>query len=233
MNYKNKNVVVTGASGGMGKVLCKRLAEQGAYLSICSNDSEALLAMTEELSKVTKVFSKTVDITNEKEVAEFYEEAYSENGDFYAVANLAGLSIPGAIAETEEVSYDKMVDVNLKGTFFSCKHFVKHAADSAIVVNVGSMAALNANPNAPLYCTSKAAVNMFSKALLLQFGKQNIRVTTVNPGGADTTFWGTRAVDKTKLMLAEEVVDILMFVICSNPSVQIHEISFESMTKFN
>ena len=112
------------------------------------------------------------------------------------------------------------------------KYFADKAADPAIIVNIGSMAARNANGNAPLYCTAKAAVNMLSKALLLQVGSKKIRVTTVNPGGADTAFWGERKVDRTKLMNAEDVCDVIMFVLTSNPNIQIHEISFESMAKF-
>lgn len=231
INYKDKNVVITGASGGMGKILCKRLADMGAKLSICSND-EAVMDFAKELSAETQVFAKTFDIADEKAVAAFFEEAYKKNGEFYALANLAGLSIPGQIPETEESAYDLMMDVNVKGTFLCCKYFAGNAADPSIIVNIGSMAARNANGNAPLYCTAKAAVNMLSRGLLLQVGSKKIRVTTVNPGGADTTFWGTRAVDRTKLMQAEDVVDIIMFVLTSNPNVQIHDIYFESAARF-
>lgn len=231
VNYNGKNVVITGASGGMGRILCDRLAEQGAKLSICSND-EAIMDFAKELSKKTEVFAKAFDIADEKAVAEFFSEAYEKNGEFYALANLAGLSIPGQIPETEESAFDLMMDVNVKGTFLCCKYFAKNAAEPSIIVNIGSMAARNANGNAPLYCTAKAAVNMLSRGLLLQVGSKKIRVTTVNPGGADTPFWGTRAVDRTKLMQAEDVVDIIMFVLTSNPNIQIHDIYFESMAKF-
>jgi len=229
VNYNGKHVVITGASGGMGRVLCKALAEEGAKLSICSND-EAVMDFAKELS--CDVFAKALDVTNEAEVKAFFEEAYGKFGEFYALANLAGLSIPGQIPETEESAYDLMMDVNVKGTFLCCKYFANNAADPAIIVNIGSMAARNANGNAPLYCTAKAAVNMLSRGLLLQVGSKNIRVTTVNPGGADTPFWGTRAVDKTKLMQAEDVVDIILFVLKSNPKVQIHDIYFESAARF-
>ena len=231
VNYKGKNVVITGASGGMGRILCGRLADMGANLSICSND-EAVLEFAKELSGKTKVFAKAFDIANEAEVKAFFEEAYAQNGEFYALANLAGISIPGQIPETEESAYDLMMDVNVKGTFLCCKYFDQNAAEPSIIVNIGSMAARNANGNAPLYCTAKAAVNMLSKGLLLQVGSKKIRVTTVNPGGADTPFWGTRAVDRSKLMQAEDVVDIIMFVLTSNPNIQIHDIYFESMAKF-
>jgi short-subunit dehydrogenase len=73
---------------------------------------------------------------------------------------------------------------------------------------------------------------MLSKGLLLQVGSEDIRVTTVNPGGVDTPFWGDRKVDKGKLMQAEEVVDVLLFVLTSNPSIQIHSIDFESKARF-
>lgn len=230
INYNNKNVVITGASGGMGRILCKELMNQGAKLSICSNNAEQLEELKQELKG--SVFAKVVDITNEAEVAAFFEEAYAQNGDFYALANLAGLSIPGQIPQTEESAYDLMMDVNVKGTFLACKYFAAHAVEPAIIVNIGSMAARNANGNAPLYCTAKAAVNMLSKGLLLQLGSKKIRVTTVNPGGADTQFWGDRAVDRTKLMQPEDVVDIIMFVLTSNPNVQIHDIFFESSARF-
>ena len=232
INYSGKNVIVTGASGGMGIILCKKLAEQGAKLSLCSNDEKALAAQAEELSKVTEVFAKVVDITNEEEVAAFFAQAYEKNGEFHAMANLAGLSIPGKIPETDVNVYETIMDVNVKGTFLAGKYFAKNAAKPAIIVNIGSTAAKTANANAPLYCTAKAAVNMLSQGMLLQMGSQDIRVTTINPGGTDTTFWGTRTVDKSKLMQAEDVVEIILFALTSSPRVQIHDIYFESSARF-
>ena len=216
----------------MGIILCKKLAEQGAKLSLCSNDEKALAAQAEELSKVTEVFAKVVDITNEEEVAAFFAQAYENNGEFHAMANLAGLSIPGKIPETNVNVYETIMDVNVKGTFLAGKYFAKNAAKPAIIVNIGSTAAKTANANAPLYCTAKAAVNMLSQGMLLQMGSQDIRVTTINPGGTDTPFWGTRTVDKSKLMQAEDVVEIILFALTSSPRVQIHDIYFESSARF-
>ena len=232
INYNGKNVIVTGASGGMGIILCKKLAEQGAKLSLCSNDEAGLKALAEELGKVTDVFAKVVDITKEEEVAAFFAEAFEKNGEFHAMANLAGLSITSKIPSTEVEVYEKIMDVNVKGTFLAGKYFAQNAAKPAIIVNIGSTAAKSANANAPLYCTAKAAVNMLSQGMLLQMGSQDIRVTTINPGGADTPFWGTRAVDKSKLMQAEDVVEIIFFALTSSPRVQIHDIYFESSARF-
>lgn len=232
INYNGKNVIVTGASGGMGTILCRKLAEQGAKLSLCSNDEKLLGALAEELGKVTEVFAKVVNITDEQEVAAFFAEAYEKNGEYAAMANLAGLSIPSKIPTTDLDVYNTIMDVNVKGTFLAGKYFAAHAADPAIIVNIGSTAAKTANANAPLYCTAKAAVNMLSQGMLLQMGSQHIRVTTINPGGADTAFWGNRQVDRSKLMQAEDVVDIIFFALTSSPRVQIHDIYFESSARF-
>ena len=234
MELKGKSIVVTGASGGMGQVLCRELAKQGAELVLCSNDEPALIKQCEELSMDygAKVFAKKVDVTNEEEVKAFLDKAAETFGPFYALANLAGISIPGKIAEMDLEDYNTIMDVNVKGTFLVSKHFSHKASSPAIIVNIGSTAAKNANPNAPLYCTAKAAVNMLSRGMLLQMGSQNIRVTTINPGGADTSFWGTRAVDRSKLMSAEDVVEIILFALKSNPRVQIHDIYFESSARF-
>lgn len=234
MELKGKTVVVTGADGGMGRVLCDRLAKAGANLALCSIDGNAVAEQGEKLKKEygVQVFTGKADVTKEEEVEAFLEKAAETCGPFYALVNLAGLSVPGKIEETDVDIYDKIMDVNVKGTFLMSKHFAHRAEAPAIIVNLGSTAAKAANPNAPLYCTAKAAVNMLSRGMLLQMGAKDIRVTTINPGGTDTPFWGNRTVDKSKLMSAEDVVDILMFALTSSPRVQIHDIYFESANRF-
>ena len=232
INYCGKNVIVTGASGGMGNLLCRQLAAQGAKLSICATNAAALAELEVELSKDTEVFAKVVDVTKEVEVADFFAQSYEKFGPYHAMANLAGLSIPCKIPEAKVDVYETIMDVNVKGTFLTGKYFAQKAAKPAIIVNIGSTAAKTANGNAPLYCTAKAAVNMLSQGMLIQMGPQDIRVTTINPGGTDTPFWGTRAVDKSKLMQAEDVVEVIMFALCSSPRVQIHDIYFESSARF-
>ena len=233
MSFNGKNIIVTGSTGGMGQIICKRLASDGACLALCSNDAPALEKQIDELKQLgCDVYGKMIDITNENEVAKFFEEIKAHFGKFDGVLNLAGVSIPGKIPETPEEAYNIIMDVNVKSAFFVAKYFADAAKESAIIVNIGSAAAKNANGNAPIYCTAKAAVNMLSKAMLLQLGKQGIRITTINPGGADTPFWGTRPVDRTKLMSAEDVADVILFALGSSPRIQIHDIFFESMERF-
>lgn len=229
-NFKNKVFVITGASGGMGEILCDRLAKDGAKLALCSNDKDRLDVMLNNLE--CDVFGEVVDIRSEPEVEAFFKAAYDKFGKIDFLINLAGLSIPNVYKETDVSVYDTMMDVNVKGSFLACKHFAAFANSPAMIINIGSMAARKTNPTAPIYCMSKGAVNTLSAGLLMQLGKQNIRVTTVNPGGADTPFWGTRTVDKSKLLKAEDVVDVIYFLLSTDPSIQIHSIDFESMERF-
>ena len=223
---KDRVVVITGASGGMGREISMRLASAGARLALTSNDGSALQALAEKLPG--GVLTQMMDIAEEEKVSAFFEEIHQHFGGADILLNLAGLSIPAQISQMDEKDYDLTMDVNLKGTFLSSKYFSRIAKANAQIINIGSMAALRANGNAPLYCTAKAAVNMFSSGLQIQMAKQGIRVTTLNPGGADTPFWCTRAVAREKLLRPADVCDVIHFVLTSDPRIAFHELNFES-----
>ena len=222
----NRVFVITGASGGMGSTISKMLAKEGARLALTSNDAAAMDALKQELP--ADAYTEILDITDEAQVVAFFGKVKALFGGADALLNLAGLSIPAQIPEMAEKDYDLTMDVNLKGTFLASKHFAAIARPNAQIINIGSMAALRANGNAPLYCTAKAAVNMFGSGLQLQLAKQDIRVTTLNPGGADTPFWGNRKVAREKLLQAADVCDVMRFVLTSDPRIAFHELNFES-----
>ena len=235
MKLTNKTVMITGADGGMGTVICRELAAEGANLALCSVNGGHLDEVVSSLRAefpACRIVSAQVDVTNEAQVSDFIEKAAAEFGTFDRLINLAGLSIPSQYKETEEATYDAMMDVNVKGSFLMSKHFAAHASNPSRIINVGSMAARNTNANAPIYCMAKAAVNKLSEGLLLQLGKQGVTVSTVNPGGADTPFWGTRAVDRSKLMSAEDVAEVILFVAHLADHIQLHSVDFESAAKF-
>ena len=222
----NRVVVITGASGGMGKVISLMLAKEGAKLALASNNAAAMDELKKDLPE--DAFTAIIDVTDENQVAAFFNEIKDKFVGADALLNLAGLSIPAQIPEMSEKDYDLTIDVNLKGTFLASKHFAAIAKPNAQIINIGSMAALRANGNAPLYCTAKAAVNMFASGLQIQLAKRDIRVTTLNPGGADTPFWGNRKVAREKLLQASDICDVVRFVLTSDPRIAFHELNFES-----
>ena len=230
MITKGKNAIITGASGGMGTVLCKMLAEKGVNLAICSIDGEAIKAQAQQLREEysVTVTEAVVDATKEDEAESFINSAAEKLGKIDYLFNLAGISIPSVYNETPVEVYEKVMDVNVKSAFLMSKHFAFHAAKNALVVNIGSRAARVTNANAPIYCMAKAAVNKLSEGLQLQYGKLGIRVTTINPAGADTPFWGTRSVDRSKLMSANDVAEIIFTVANMPDDVLVRFIDFEN-----
>ena len=228
---RNKVIMVTGASGGMGQVLCEELASQGAKLVLASNRKESFKEQCDVLKEKysVDVMGGFLDVTKEEQVKDFVEKAGKTYGKIDALVNLAGLSVPSKIVETEEAVYDLMMDVNVKGVYLMSKYFVQYAAEDARMINIGSMAARRTNANAPLYCMAKSAVNVLSQGLSLQLAAKGIHVTTLNPGGADTPFWGDRPVNREKLLQAQDIVDVILFVLNSNPRVVIHSVDFESI----
>ena len=224
------NVIVTGASGGIGSCVCRKLAERGANLALASNDNEALASLADELSARTEIISGVVDVRFEADVESFIHRAVERFGAPDILLNLAGLSIPTKIAELNVADYELMFDVNLKGSLLASKDFAR-AVDcerGGLIVNIGSMAAKRANANAPLYCTAKAAVNMLSAGMQQQFKEMNIRVTTLNPGGADTPFWGNRPVNRAKLLHPDDIADVIVFVLECDSRIAFSELNFES-----
>ncbi|NOU85606.1 SDR family NAD(P)-dependent oxidoreductase [Paenibacillus sp. LMG 31460] len=232
---KDKVVVIIGAGGGMGQAVAKALAAEGARLALGSRSEQALEELTSGLVRDgAEAVCKALDVTSEQEVQAFFDMASQTFGHLDVLLNLAGLSIPASIVEMSVEQYEQSIDVNLKGTFLCSKHFIPHVntEQGALIVNIGSMAAKRANPGAPLYCTAKAAVNMFSQGLALQLAEKNIRVTTLNPGATDSGFWGTRALARDKFMTTTDVAEMLMLVLQMNPRVVVHEINFESFAVF-
>lgn len=232
MKLKNRAIVITGATGGMGRNLCEALAEEGAKLAICAMRPEKveLLCRALEEEHQADVFGSVVDVTKEEQVEDFLREAHEKYGTLHALINLAGLSIPGKIESTKEQVFDEMMDVNVKGTFLASKHFAKYAGEGSQIINLGSMAGRRVNANAPLYCMSKTAVNILSQGMALQLAERKIRVTTLNPGGADTPFWGDRPVNREKLLQPEDITNAALFVLKTDPRVAVHSIDFESIS---
>ncbi|MFC5652855.1 SDR family oxidoreductase [Paenibacillus solisilvae] len=228
---KDKVVIIIGATGGMGQAAAKALAAEGAKLMLGSRKEQVLHTLADELvSGGAEAAYRKVDVTNEEEVQAFFDDTAKTFGRFDVLLNLAGLSIPSSISEMTIQQYEQSMDVNLKGTFLCSKHFIPFVEkeQGGLIVNIGSMAAKRANPNAPLYCTAKAALNMFSQGLSLQLIEKNIRVTTLNPGATDTEFWGNRQVPREKFMTASDIAEVLLFVLQMDPRLVFHEINFES-----
>jgi len=230
-SLRGKVAILTGAAGGMGEELSRALAAEGMRLILSSRSADKLEAQAAALrGEGAEATACSADVTREDEVERLFRTARDLYGSADVLINLAGLSIPAQVQEMTLEQYRTLMDVNVLGTFLCCKHFIPlvSADAGAQIINVGSMAAKRANANAPVYCTAKAAVQMFSQGLALQVKEKRIRVTTLNPGGTDTGFWGDRPVAREKLLQSSDVADAIVFVLKRPSHVVVHELAFES-----
>lgn len=219
-------VVVTGATGGIGQALVRALVEGGAQVAVTGRSKPRLDTLT---GQYPTVFAQAADIAHEGEVAAFMDAAAERLGGMDVLINLAGLSTPGEIATFPVEDFVEMLNVNVVGTFLSCKHAMAHLPDGrGLIINVGSVAGTRPNPTAPGYCTAKAALAMFSDSLALQLKERQIRVTLLAPGGTDTPFWGDRPVKREALLSPEDVVSALLYVVSLPAHVVVRALTFES-----
>lgn len=230
MELKDRVILISGATGGMGQDLCAALARQGVRLGICARQTGQVTALCHVLRQTgAAVYGAAVDVTQADQVAAFVQAARQALGTPDGLVNLAGVSIPGQIVQTDPAVFDTLMNVNVKGSFLMAREFAACAPEGAQIINLGSMAARRVNGNAPLYCMAKTALNVLSEGVSLQLAQRHIRVTTLNPGGADTPFWGDRPVDRSRLLQPYDITAAVLFVLQSDPRVAIHSIDFESV----
>lgn len=228
---RDQVVVITGATGDIGKALALRLARDGAKLAITGRDPEKVAALETAIAELgATVVGGAVDITVEAQVAEFFAKARAALGKLDTLVNCPGLSIPSQIPAARVEDFETMFNVNVKGLFLAAKHFIGQLDEAAggLVMNVSSVAGKRANPNAPLYCAAKAAANMLTEGLALQTAAKNVRVTTLSPGAVDTQFWGTRQVPRHKFLTVDDVAEVIRFVLGMPARIVFHDIAFES-----
>ncbi len=232
----NRVIVITGAAGGFGSAVVRKIAPSGPKLALADMNEESLSSLAEEARSLgAEVVSKVTNTCDEASVASLFDAVKEAYGQADVLLNLPGLSVAAPIAEMAVEDYDKIVDVNLKGLFLAAKHFTNAtvADRNPQLLLISSMAATRANPNAPVYCAAKAAVSMFAQGYALQAMKNDIRVTTIKPGPTSTKgFWGDRPVPHEKFMQTEDVANVIEFILNQPPHIVMHEICFESFAFF-
>ncbi|MFC7063149.1 SDR family NAD(P)-dependent oxidoreductase [Halobacillus seohaensis] len=188
MNFQNKTVVVTGANGGMGKVITRRFLEKGARVAALDLDVDAL----EELDKEYEgqFMRCSANLTNEEEVSEAVDEASNFLGDISILVNALGMAQAATnIDELDLAEWNKLMAVNTTSLFLINKEVVKvmKAKGVGAITNIASIAAERPRPGLNAYVTSKGGAIAFTKALAIELAEFKIRVNAINPGPSDTS----------------------------------------------
>ena len=223
------NVVITGASRGIGRKVAEIFAHHGYNLYLIARNEQVLLQTAEELRTEfpnINIVSQAFDLGDKKQ-AELCAQWINNNVDTIDVLiNNAGTFTPGNISEEPDGALEKMLSVNL----FSAYHLTRgvlakmKAERTGHIFTICSIAALAAYPNGGSYSISKFALLGFTKNLRLELREYNIKVTAIIPGAVYTDSWKGSGVSEDRIMEAEDIASIIYNASRLSPAATVEEI---------
>ena len=200
-DLKNKNIIVTGASGGIGHSIVKRLYDSGANILASGTRIEKLDELKKNFENI-KILK--FDISQSDKVEEFIENATNElGGSLDGIINNAGITQDNLAIRMSLDEWQKVININLTSTFLMCKFAIKKMLKnkSGKIVNITSVVGHTGNLGQANYTASKAGIVAMSKSLAIEYAKKNINVNCISPG-----FIKTAMTDKIDEKFKEVIV---------------------------
>ncbi len=217
MNFKDKIVVITGGTKGIGYAIAENLLKNGAKVFICARDKFELKRALERLSALGKVDGEVCDVRSEAQVEMMLAECTRVFDGVDILVNNAGIGIIGKTVEELSASeFEQTLQTNLFGVFYACHYAIPlmKKRGGGYIINISSLAGQNAHPKMAAYNASKFGLNGFTEALMQEVRADNIKVTAICPGSVNTYFGGDTPTDAQSWQLQSEdiaqvVVDLL------------------------
>jgi len=190
MIFKDKTVIITGASEGVGAATARLFADAGANLMLVARTRKNLEIIADELRDRTRVKVFAMDVADADACADAFKKAQVEFGHVDILVNNAGCHIRGPVEEVQPADLARIVDVNLRAPIVLSRlalPYLREAGGGAIV-NVGSLAGRTPLPGSATYSSTKAGLRAFTRALAEELRDSKIKVALVSPGPIDTGF---------------------------------------------
>ena len=181
INFKDKKILITGATGGIGKALVKKFVSLEGNVLATGTKTEKLNALKEEFPNINIL---KFDISDHSKIEEFIENTSSQLAGLDVLVNNAGINMDNLSLRMKDEEWKKVIDVNLGATFFLCKYAIKKMLKNKYgrIVNVTSIVGHTGNLGQANYAASKAAIIGMSKSLAIEYAKKNITINCVSPG---------------------------------------------------
>ena len=181
INFKNKNILITGASGGIGNELVKKFVLLGGNVLGSGTKTEKLDLLKK---KYPNIKVKKFDIAEHSRIEEFIDNVFLELGGLDILINNAGINMDNLSLRMKDDEWKKVIDINLTSTFFLSKHAIKKMLKNKFgrIVNITSVVGHTGNFGQANYSASKAGIIGMSKSLAMEYAKKNITVNCVAPG---------------------------------------------------
>ena len=185
-SLKDKNFIVTGASGGIGNSIAEKLHEQGANVLATGTRIEKLEDLAKKFNGIKTL---KFDISQHEKIEEFINEATEKlGGSLDGIINNAGITKDNLTIRMSLEEWTKVIDINLTSTFLMCKYSIKKMLKnkSGKIVNITSVVGHTGNVGQANYTASKAGIVAMSKSLAIEYAKKNININCISPGFIST-----------------------------------------------
>ena len=203
MNLKEKKILITGATGGIGHSLVKKFHELGSVILATGTNQNKLDKLKNEFKNIN---IKQFKLDDHQKIEQFIESCYSDLQGLDVIINNAGITADNLSVRLTNENWKKVIDLNLTSTFLMCKHSIKKMLKNknGKIINITSIVAHTGNIGQANYAASKAGIIGFSKSLAIEYAKKGINVNCISPG-----FIKTEMTDKInvefKKMLIEKI----------------------------
>jgi len=242
---KDKIVIITGASSGIGYATALSLAREGAKLVVGARRTDRLESLVKEIEENNgEILSQKLDVTKKSDCDDLVNIAIKKWGKVDVLINNAGLMPLSFVKNLKVDEWDQMIDVNIKGVLYCTAAVLPHMRESKSghIINISSVAGRIVFPAGSVYCATKHAVTAFSEGLRQELSpRNNIRVTTIEPGVVSTELTNTitdesleKFVESSKKMealKAEDIASAIIFAVNAPNHVSINEILVRPTTQ--
>jgi 3-oxoacyl-[acyl-carrier protein] reductase len=203
-NMSGKAALVTGAARGIGRAIVLRLAADGAAVVVnyAGSADQARDVVTRIEQAGGKAVAVQADVSKVADVTRLFDATFENFGRLDVLVNNAGVMFTKPVAEVGEEEFDRIFDVNVKGTFFCCREAARRMAEGGRIINFSSSTTVLMLPGYAAYVATKGAVEQLSRVLAKELGPRGITVNVVSPGPTDTELFGQGKTEEQKQTFA-------------------------------
>lgn len=183
LNFKGKNVVITGGNAGIGLAAAKAFAQSGANVAVCARREDKLKKAVEEIKAFgTTVYGGVCDVGKSDQLYQFADDAEKALGGIDIWISNAGFMTLGKIVDVPEDMWDDYFNINVKSVYIGAKIAKDKMKNGGVLINAASFASLMPSVNAGVYAATKAAISSLTRTLASELAPYNIRVVGYIPG---------------------------------------------------
>ena len=181
MNFENKKILITGATGGIGNYLTKKFYELGGNIVASGTNDKKL---NELKSTYPNILIEKFKLDDHERIEKFIDKVNKELNGLDILINNAGITLDNLSIRLTEENWKKVIDINLTSTFLMCKFAIKKMLKQkhGKIINITSIVGHTGNLGQSNYAASKAGIIGFSKSLAIEYAKKNININCVSPG---------------------------------------------------